>query len=765
MLLERVQRGHPLFRVGGTSQACTEGLWLWGSADSSDEQSPLLAFIDCEGFGSTDSDRTRDAQLMTLCTLISSVLVLNTKGALNESLFGALALTCRFAEHIEERGQEASRPVLLWVLRDFMLELRDENGRPITPDEYLEKSLHATSQAGVDRERGEAAREVRQSLLKFFSHRSCATLVQPAIEESQLQRLESIPYTSLRGEFRAGVEALRTQLVATCHSNPKTIGGQPLGCYSFVALLRQLVEALNNNKALSTKGAWDTVQHSACGNLADELRSAASQTLRALATGQKLQGGAQLPMTSDALHTVLRDQRRALKSQWVERAVGDEAVRKEYWQELKDSLEEEETSVWQQNTRLADQQLKEVIERWQEWLDDDNGATSTGEQISKDFGRLWDRMPSAPLSRAGRAAIEAAARRISVARTSMTAAVDQSKQAQAKAVAFGEQASQMAGATRAELEAHHADLQETQEQLKVIHQSHQSKQFELEAQQQEHENAKADLRASLQDLEDTRARCNDMASHQKTQEERHASLRNELEQVRSGAAKADAERLASEKCADAAAKVAESERQRLETALRQVREEKEQNAKKLAAEREAHRGEAEKTKEYHSKLVDDVRRQLDQERSTLRVEHEKTRDEHGRMLEDVRKLLDEERRGNTKHLETAKAQLLETERAAGVLEGQVHTLSAEATTLRERIAELQETIREAEARSGHEAMQNERLRQEVERAKADHKAVEADNSDRISAKAREYESIFQERFMPQDGPDIATKPKCGCSVQ
>eukprot|EP00971_Amphidinium_carterae_P079869 1580258-Amphidinium_carterae.1 len=53
-------------------------------------------------------DHSRDAQLMTICALLSSVLVLNTKGALNEGLFNALALTCRFAEHIESKGNEVS---------------------------------------------------------------------------------------------------------------------------------------------------------------------------------------------------------------------------------------------------------------------------------------------------------------------------------------------------------------------------------------------------------------------------------------------------------------------------------------------------------------------------------------------------------------------------------------------------------------------------------------------------------------------------------
>merc|ERR1719265_1922544 len=40
LLLERVQKGLPLFQVGGTTRACTEGLWLWGAeTESLDNQS------------------------------------------------------------------------------------------------------------------------------------------------------------------------------------------------------------------------------------------------------------------------------------------------------------------------------------------------------------------------------------------------------------------------------------------------------------------------------------------------------------------------------------------------------------------------------------------------------------------------------------------------------------------------------------------------------------------------------------------------------
>ncbi|CAE6971119.1 GBP2, partial [Symbiodinium sp. KB8] len=146
-LLDGMKNG-PKFKLGSPGDG-TAGLWLWSYQDPEEEHAPVMAFLDCEGFGN-DSDR--DAQMMSLCALLSSVLVLNAKGTLNDSVFSSLAQICRFAEHMEERGQEVSRPALLWVLRDFVLELRDAAGHTMSSDEYLEQALHAADARGAGKE-------------------------------------------------------------------------------------------------------------------------------------------------------------------------------------------------------------------------------------------------------------------------------------------------------------------------------------------------------------------------------------------------------------------------------------------------------------------------------------------------------------------------------------------------------------------------------------------------------------------------------------
>ncbi|CAK9016742.1 Guanylate-binding protein 4 (GTP-binding protein 3) (GBP-3) (GTP-binding protein 4) (GBP-4) (Guanine nucleotide-binding protein 4) (Guanylate-binding protein 3) [Durusdinium trenchii] len=227
---------------------------------------------DCEGFGSTDSDKTRDAKLMSLCMLLSSVFLLNTKGVLSEGLFNALSLVCSLATYVEQ-GQDTSKPALLWLLRDFLLELVDEKGRRMTPDEYLESSLRKTPRDAVESQRSQAAREVRETLLQSFPDRRCVTLCQPVIDEEQLRQLSEVPFEHLRPEFRRGFQDLQTQLLRLAMSHPKTVQGEAICASAWAAMLRKLVAALNEGTALNVVNAWNQVQHSACNDLSAELQS------------------------------------------------------------------------------------------------------------------------------------------------------------------------------------------------------------------------------------------------------------------------------------------------------------------------------------------------------------------------------------------------------------------------------------------------------------------------------------------------------------
>merc|ERR1712183_398752 len=96
-IMKNFQQSTSQFQVGQSTQACTEGLWVCSLANrrSNDCEPSVCVFIDCEGSGGIASSSARDAHLAMICILLSSSVLLNTKGVLSEKWLTTLALACR----------------------------------------------------------------------------------------------------------------------------------------------------------------------------------------------------------------------------------------------------------------------------------------------------------------------------------------------------------------------------------------------------------------------------------------------------------------------------------------------------------------------------------------------------------------------------------------------------------------------------------------------------------------------------------------------
>lgn len=72
------------FEVGGTTRACTKGVWIWSAPIDldikvGDELVPVdMYLLDCEGTSSLERDTTVDSLLVTISIFISSILIYNT---------------------------------------------------------------------------------------------------------------------------------------------------------------------------------------------------------------------------------------------------------------------------------------------------------------------------------------------------------------------------------------------------------------------------------------------------------------------------------------------------------------------------------------------------------------------------------------------------------------------------------------------------------------------------------------------------------------
>ncbi len=112
-------------------------------------------------------------------------------------------------------------PALLWVLRDFSLQL-ESRGEKISAKQYLEQALE--EQRGVS-EAVESKNKTRRLLKAFFTERDCVTMVRPLEEEEKLQRLHECD-AELRERFVEDVAGVRTKILRKARA--KSLRGQAL---------------------------------------------------------------------------------------------------------------------------------------------------------------------------------------------------------------------------------------------------------------------------------------------------------------------------------------------------------------------------------------------------------------------------------------------------------------------------------------------------------------------------------------------------------
>ncbi|KAF0719722.1 Aste57867_844 [Aphanomyces stellatus] len=259
------------FAVGGTINACTKGIWMWGEPFVLDDGTSVI-FLDTEGIGSVDREQTHDTRLFALALLLGSYFVYNSRGVIDGNAIEDLSLVVNLSKHIQTTSQSQSNPSalheyfpsFLWVVRDFTLQLQDQ-GKEITSKQYLENALKPQGGFNAD----VAGRDqIRMLLSDFFRDRDCVTLVRPVEDEAQLRNLPNIPYGELREEFRSKFDAMKKRLFEK--AQPKSLFGKALNGAMFTNLAKSYVEALNSGKAPVISSAWTRVVQAQCEDAVDD---------------------------------------------------------------------------------------------------------------------------------------------------------------------------------------------------------------------------------------------------------------------------------------------------------------------------------------------------------------------------------------------------------------------------------------------------------------------------------------------------------------
>jgi len=268
LLLNNNQSKYPGngFEISSRLNSCTRGIWLWDTPRQKPNSSAKIIFIDSEGTNSVDlSTKTYDSKIFALIVLISSLFIYNTNGNIDEKSISDLALAAHLSNTVATNVIEDKdlvitdlAPKFIWVLRDFVLDKIDpESGEEITSDEYLELCLRNKSTNYGNKNKSIENNLIRENIIKYFKDRECITLPRPVDQEEDLHKLNQIPFSVLKPNFRE--EFLNLKRTIYENSKVKRIGNKKINGPILVQLLTSFINSLNSKIIPNINTAIDNI--------------------------------------------------------------------------------------------------------------------------------------------------------------------------------------------------------------------------------------------------------------------------------------------------------------------------------------------------------------------------------------------------------------------------------------------------------------------------------------------------------------------------
>ena len=389
MLLNR-QKG---FNVGPTVNPCTKGLWVWSKPiiidKGTDKRMPLL-LIDTEGFGALDADSNHDIRIFTLAILriftlailLSSYFIYNSVGGIDESAIQHLNFVINLSKFIKLKSNESETdpeelanlfPSFLWVLRDFSLQLIDDDGENITPKEYLEKVLEGTKNIQ------DPKNKIRKLIKSYFKDRDCFTMVRPLTNENQLQNLEELPPEKLRPEFLEEIISLRKKIFSRVKI--KTLNNKALNGEMYLNFVKSLINALNSGNVPNIENTWLSMCKVESYKAFEEAEIIYENYLKE-----------NLENTDDTLDKIHKEAKEQALDLFKKKALGD--VSNEYLKQLKAKMKEKYSYYLKVQEEENKGKIIRVLNKWYSIMEQriQNNEFKTVDEISKDFISLEKRL-------------------------------------------------------------------------------------------------------------------------------------------------------------------------------------------------------------------------------------------------------------------------------------------------------------------------------------------------------------------------------------
>jgi len=245
------------FPLGSTVEAKTKGIWMW-VGDFPNDARKAMVLLDTEGLHDPEKgSKSHDTELFTLAVLLSSVMIYNSKGAIDANSLEVLQVATELTSNIsmkadkgkneEEFGDEFSKffPMLIWAIRDHHLEMKHD-GIDITANEYLESCL------ALKRGRTKdiiSSNGLKETIRAFFKRRHCFIFPLPTDMEN-LKNLDHLEMTDLKPNF-ADAGKRFTKFIFE-NGLEKMVHGKEVTGSMFTTLTEKYVEAVTDVNVEST---------------------------------------------------------------------------------------------------------------------------------------------------------------------------------------------------------------------------------------------------------------------------------------------------------------------------------------------------------------------------------------------------------------------------------------------------------------------------------------------------------------------------------
>ncbi|WCJ30906.1 Guanylate-binding family protein [Euphorbia peplus] len=250
------------FPIASTHQSCTKGLWMWSEPlkrIALDGTEYDLLLFDTGGISGYDQTQgVQSVKMFTLAVLLSSMLIYNRVGLIDEAALDHLSLLTEMTKHIHLRASERNDlisgfeyfiPVFIWLLRDFYIDLAEDSTR-IAPHDYLKHALRPM----LDGRKDVSKNQIRESIRAVFPNQECFTLVRPLNNETDLQHLDQVSLDQFRPEFRSGLEDFMK--FVNERTRPKQVGGSAVTGPLLATIAKKFLDVLNDSNIPTIPSPW-----------------------------------------------------------------------------------------------------------------------------------------------------------------------------------------------------------------------------------------------------------------------------------------------------------------------------------------------------------------------------------------------------------------------------------------------------------------------------------------------------------------------------